>query len=184
MRARVVLALTMGALAVVLLGMLNWRRAVFRPPLLSWSMSTRTHLLWVQAGSVEVLHVDVNDPRLPSLLNGRARMGAIGRQDLGIIYFARPTSTDPDYSPEQTVVPLWILVLILLIYPVGVGMTRVARRWMNVARLNRHLCIKCSYSLRGLTEPRCPECGTPFEMNSNSTAVSGEAERRQPDATP
>ncbi len=24
-------------------------------------------------------------------------------------------------------------------------------------------CRKCSYLLRGLTEPRCPECGTPFE---------------------
>lgn len=33
--------------------------------------------------------------------------------------------------------------------------------------LNQHLrgvqCSKCSYLLTGLTEPRCPECGTPFD---------------------
>ena len=23
-------------------------------------------------------------------------------------------------------------------------------------------CTKCGYSLKGLTEPRCPECGEPF----------------------
>jgi len=25
------------------------------------------------------------------------------------------------------------------------------------------LCLKCGYNLRGLTEPRCPECSTPFD---------------------
>jgi len=25
------------------------------------------------------------------------------------------------------------------------------------------ICIKCGYDLHGLTEPRCPECGTPFD---------------------
>ncbi len=25
------------------------------------------------------------------------------------------------------------------------------------------LCVKCGYNLRGLTEPRCPECNTPFD---------------------
>ncbi|MBN1347708.1 MAG: hypothetical protein JXQ73_33785 [Phycisphaerae bacterium] len=24
------------------------------------------------------------------------------------------------------------------------------------------ICIRCGYDLRGQTEPRCPECGTPF----------------------
>src|SRR6266699_218984 len=27
----------------------------------------------------------------------------------------------------------------------------------------RLCCPKCDYNLHGLTEPRCPECGTPFE---------------------
>ena len=25
------------------------------------------------------------------------------------------------------------------------------------------ICVKCGYNLHGLTEPRCPECGTPFD---------------------
>ena len=25
-------------------------------------------------------------------------------------------------------------------------------------------CIRCAYNLTGLTEPRCPECGTPFGL--------------------
>ncbi len=27
------------------------------------------------------------------------------------------------------------------------------------------LCVKCGYNLKGLTEPRCPECNTPFESH-------------------
>ena len=26
------------------------------------------------------------------------------------------------------------------------------------------VCVRCGYDLRGLPEPRCPECGTPFEQ--------------------
>lgn len=29
-------------------------------------------------------------------------------------------------------------------------------------------CVHCGYSLRGLTEPRCPECGTPFQLPAPS----------------
>ncbi len=25
------------------------------------------------------------------------------------------------------------------------------------------ICLRCGYDLRGQTEPRCPECGTPFD---------------------
>jgi len=28
-------------------------------------------------------------------------------------------------------------------------------------------CVQCGYNLRGLTEPRCPECGTPFESHDS-----------------
>ena len=35
-------------------------------------------------------------------------------------------------------------------------------RWA-VRRRDRSRCRKCGYPLRGLPEPRCPECGTPFD---------------------
>ncbi len=30
------------------------------------------------------------------------------------------------------------------------------------------LCLKCGYNLEGLTEPRCPECNTPFEKSCSA----------------
>ena len=35
-------------------------------------------------------------------------------------------------------------------------------------------CVKCSYLLKGLPEPRCPECGTPFD-----DAVAGKRARKR-----
>ncbi len=53
---------------------------------------------------------------------------------------------------------------------VGIGAAAVA------AASNRRIrcvraggCIKCGYSLTGLTEPRCPECGQPFEPKGDAT---------------
>ncbi len=30
------------------------------------------------------------------------------------------------------------------------------------------ICRRCGYDLTGLTEPRCPECGTPFEPRDDA----------------
>ncbi len=38
----------------------------------------------------------------------------------------------------------------------------------------RGRCRQCGYNLRGLTEPRCPECGTPFD---SSLVQTGEMTR-------
>jgi len=37
-----------------------------------------------------------------------------------------------------------------------------ARRMRTKIRRLEGRCEKCNYDLRGLPEPRCPECGTPF----------------------
>jgi hypothetical protein len=37
------------------------------------------------------------------------------------------------------------------------------RKVRRMERWRRGVCLRCEYDLRGLTEPRCPECGTPFE---------------------
>ena len=36
-------------------------------------------------------------------------------------------------------------------------------------RISPGHCQKCAYNLHGLTEARCPECGTPFAPNSQQT---------------
>lgn len=34
-------------------------------------------------------------------------------------------------------------------------------------------CSRCGYNLTGLTLPRCPECGTPFDATTVSTSPAG-----------
>ena len=56
--------------------------------------------------------------------------------------------------------PAWVPVVLLLAYPTlayirGPIQTRRRRR--------RNECVRCGYSLVGLPEPRCPECGRPIE---------------------
>jgi hypothetical protein len=54
---------------------------------------------------------------------------------------------------------------------IGIGFVYMAittpltfRAWRS-APVKRHpmMCVKCGYLLYGLTQPRCPECGTPFD---------------------
>ena len=54
--------------------------------------------------------------------------------------------------------PLWVPCLVFSVLPayaVALFHRRRKRRWLG-------LCVKCGYSLRTLTRPRCPECDTPF----------------------
>jgi hypothetical protein len=37
------------------------------------------------------------------------------------------------------------------------------RHWRRYRRRTRGFCVRCGYNLRGLTSPRCPECGVEFE---------------------
>ena len=55
--------------------------------------------------------------------------------------------------------PLWYLGVLLATYPAIVFLRRPILR---ERRRRLGLCMACGYSLRGLREPRCPECGTPF----------------------
>ena len=52
-------------------------------------------------------------------------------------------------------IALGVVALIALVEPDAVA-ARLRRR--------RGRCPRCGYSLRGLTEPRCPECGRPVTL--------------------
>lgn len=45
---------------------------------------------------------------------------------------------------------------------------RVTRSYLRYRRVMRGLCVKCSYELQGLSESRCPECGTEFEQKEHA----------------
>jgi hypothetical protein len=47
----------------------------------------------------------------------------------------------------------------------GVALLFLSVRTRRLERTKR--CVQCGYDLRGLPEPRCPECGTPFQLESD-----------------
>jgi hypothetical protein len=81
----------------------------------------------------------------------------------------------------RTVLPLWIPSSVFAVCSAGSLFFSHRRRRQRIKSV---LCIRCGYNLHGLPEPRCPECGTPFEMTNKSEAVSSKAEASEQDATP
>jgi len=58
---------------------------------------------------------------------------------------------------------LGILLVVGLVGIAVIGIRGVIRR-CDHARGEQGLCVRCGYLLHGLSEPRCPECGTPFRL--------------------
>lgn len=63
----------------------------------------------------------------------------------------------------EVTVRLGFLLPLFLAYPL-IAWYRARRRAARLAEGQR--CASCGYELRGLTEPRCPECGTAFERKN------------------
>jgi len=59
---------------------------------------------------------------------------------------------------HRFILPMWFTSLLLVAYPIVALVREIRRR----RRRRRGFCRKCGYNLTGLSEPRCPECGTPF----------------------
>ena len=75
------------------------------------------------------------------------------------------TMSGPKYGTCR--IPLWIPAF--MFGSSFLIVTRPIRRRRKRERLG--LCLQCGYNLRGLTEPRCPECNTPFDeqlLNKNA----------------
>lgn len=61
-------------------------------------------------------------------------------------------------------VPMWMLFCLFAAYPAIAYVRGPMRRWRR--RRKHGLCAKCGYDLRGLTKPRCPECGMQFDAST------------------
>lgn len=55
------------------------------------------------------------------------------------------------------------IVLTVLLTPTVLAMA--IRELRDGVRAKSGLCVECGYNLTGLRDPRCPECGTPFDPN-------------------
>lgn len=72
--------------------------------------------------------------------------------------FREPWTVDSTYAR----IPTWPLVVLLTIPPIRRSIVERRRR----RRVGRNECVACGYSLFGLIEPRCPECGAGFARSS------------------
>jgi len=103
----------------------------------------------------------------PPRIDGRRMRVRIGNRrsvsDFGGRWAWNPwvaSNTSPPVQVNYVRLPVWLPVALLLFWPVRT----VARGpWVQRRRQRRNQCIRCGYSLKGLPEPRCPECGTPIE---------------------
>lgn len=68
--------------------------------------------------------------------------------------------------------PHWAVTLVVslcvggLVYAAAWVTRRAVRRFLRVQLVNKgiSICLTCGYQLRGQVEPRCPECGTGFDI--------------------
>ena len=88
-------------------------------------------------------------PRISSVSFAGASAGHMVLPDLGLEGF-------------YVVLPLWIPVAILAIYPAASLLFRLPGRTMRYRRMHG-LCLRCGYDLTGNTSGKCPECATPVQ---------------------
>lgn len=62
---------------------------------------------------------------------------------------------------SAVVIQLWLPFILLATYPTFAFIRGPLRRYH---RRRKGLCAECGYNLTGLTEQRCPECATEFQV--------------------
>lgn len=88
--------------------------------------------------------------------------------DNGLMEMFYPKSWMPGISRPFPITltvstPLWLATMLLAAYPAATFVRGPLRRWR---RRRNGSCVNCGYTLRGLTEPRCPECSTEFDPST------------------
>jgi len=89
----------------------------------------------------------------------------------------------PAYGPFVDFDPLrWGLALFFVVLQITI-LTMVTRSYIHFKRRKPGQCAACHYDLANLTEPRCPECGTPFDSqwiaDEIEMATEGESQKEK-----
>ncbi len=151
--------LTILSLIGLLLSVGLWGASYWR---MSWVSSDYRSVLYLVDGWFGYLQ-----SQSPSLLKDTlGQKPGAGRAEFGFDY----GETDPFQSPVVWRSSAQIRSLEVALY-LPLGLFAVVWLIFRGFELRYHrrkklgLCLECGYNLKGLTEPRCPECGTAFEMD-------------------
>jgi len=90
---------------------------------------------------------------------------------------------DPTGQPWQQVPALMLLGGLVFVLEALLSLIVILMAILELGsrQVPRRLCAKCGYLLAGLREPRCPECGTPFDPSLLQARPSLEgADRSRP----
>ena len=98
--------------------------------------------------------------RLALLYDGDAKEFAPRNGTVKLIGFTYSAKQVTGWQYLELSGPGWLIALFPFLYPTVLVFRGPLRRRR---RRRRGLCLKCGYDLRGLPEPRCPECGTPTQ---------------------
>ena len=88
--------------------------------------------------------------------------------DFGVVHPITMIRLNSDIFFNQYLMLLLVLLCADAILLVCAGprfiryVARVMKERRSDERRKKNECVECGYSLRGLSERRCPECGTPF----------------------
>ncbi len=116
---------------------------------------------------VPLLPRDAAGPEPPRIGERRGRVRIGNRRsvpDFGGRWTWDPwvaSNTSPPIQVNYFRLPVWVPVGLLLLSPIR-GVVRGP--WVQRRRQRRNQCTQCGYSLKGLPEPRCPECGSDIEL--------------------
>ena len=93
--------------------------------------------------------------------HGMSPITTLRRRTCGVIRHFGPVRDEAGQATVEFAFafPLQLFVMFAIIQ---LAMLYVAHRLGPVVRRLEGKCARCGYMLRGLPEPRCPECGTLF----------------------
>jgi hypothetical protein len=97
-----------------------------------------------------------NGDQFPIRIGARNAVPPFGGQWRKGAVIPQPFSAKIEVSYVR--MPVWLPVVVLLLQPIR---AIVFGPWLRRRRERLNLCLACGYERIGLTEPRCPECGTP-----------------------
>lgn len=118
-------------------------------------------MVWAENGQIRLTHWWFFEDSMTGMKATRARLG------FGYLVERLNTYQNRAIQIHRIWFPAWAPIVLFGGYPLWVLIAGIMR-WR--VRRKRHRCQECGYSLIGLVEPRCPECGLDVTIPVGATS--------------